>query len=100
MSRTDEYSVAVGRISTRMVVTTPPPSSVSAGVPISFEGYLEDVNGNRLADKTIELYVNGERSGHGATDVNGVWAWQIPFPAPGTYALYVHFPGDTIYEGC
>ena len=88
---------AAAKVETRMVVTMEPPSNVSPGQEFSFSGYLEDINGNRLAGKFVELYVDGERAG-GVTDSEGNWIWTLGLDK--SSVLYAAFPGDEAYAGC
>ncbi|MBA7593102.1 hypothetical protein ES703_00019 [subsurface metagenome] len=97
-SQTDTYTVVVGKMTTRMVVTTPPPASVAAGESIHFGGYLEDVNGSRLAGKETQLLIDGGGVAMITTDANG--NWEYVFIPPGTCSMYVMFAGDDAYEGC
>ena len=82
-----------------MVVTTPPPSSVSPGQEFPFEGYLEDADGNRLADKVYQIFLNDAGQTQGRTKSDGTWSYTISL-GPGTYAMFVKFAGDADYEGC
>ncbi|MBA7593104.1 hypothetical protein ES703_00021 [subsurface metagenome] len=88
------------KVETRMTVTEEPPSSVSPEQKFPFSGYLESVQGERLAGKTIELYIDGEKV-VSATDAEGKWGWNIQLAEPGvTRTLYAAFPGDEEYIGC
>ncbi len=89
---------AAAKVETRMVVTVEPPSTVSPGQEFGFSGYLEDANGNRLEGKTVEIYVDGEWSGHGVTDPEGNWIWTLRLDK--SSVLYAAFPGDEVYAGC
>ncbi|MBA7658120.1 hypothetical protein ES703_66068 [subsurface metagenome] len=83
---------------TRMVVTEEPPGSVPPGQEFSFGGYLEDVEGNRLAGKAVELYVNDEVVTSGTTDAVGGWDWKIVLDK--SAVIYAKFLGDEEYRGC
>jgi hypothetical protein len=87
-----------GRISTRMVVTVPPPSSVAPGQDFAFSGYLEDANGNRLPSKTVNLVVDGSVANTVTTGADGAWNFTVRLDK--TAVVYAEFPGDDAYEGC
>jgi hypothetical protein len=88
------------KIGTQMVVTTSPPASLEVGNKFIIAGYLQDVNGNRLAGKQHVLNVNGADVGTGSTGFDGSWSWEVTPSSVGTYTVYVRFPGDDTYEGC
>jgi hypothetical protein len=100
MSKTDTYTVSVTKVPTRMVVTTSPPSSVIAGNRFDFAGYLEDVNGNRLANKLVYLVIDGTETQSMYTSSTGTWGFAVEISAVGDHTLYVVFKGDAGYEGC
>lgn len=100
MSQTDTYTVAVGKIPTRMMVSTSPPSSATVGEEFAFGGYLEDVNLNKLAGKPYQLFIDGVGQTKGTTDAGGSWSYAISMGAPGTHEMYVKFAGDSVYAGC
>ncbi|MBA7658123.1 hypothetical protein ES703_66071 [subsurface metagenome] len=99
MSRTDTYTVVVGKIPTSLVATTPPPSSAVPGESISFIVQLKDTFGDPLAGKTVTMYVNGE-SASVASGSDGMARFGVTFLAPGTFTIYAEFAGDVTYEGC
>jgi hypothetical protein len=87
-----------GKIATRMVVTTPPPSSAAPGQDFAFSGYLEDASGNRLSGKTVNLVVDGSVAKSVTTDASGTWGFTVRLDKAAS--MYAEFPGDDKYEGC
>lgn len=99
MSRTSSYTIEIvaPKLETRMVVTVEPPTSAVAGEPFTFAGYLEDVDGNRLGGKTINLVGTAMTT---TTNASGEWGFSVVGGSPGTITIYAEFPGDADYLGC
>jgi hypothetical protein len=100
VSKTDAYTVSVGKIATKMVVTQAPPSSIAAGVSFTFAGYIQDQAGNRLANKRVRVMIDGAESMSMNTGSDGTWGFGITLTSPGSHTIYAEFQGDTTYEGC
>lgn len=92
--------LVAAKVATQMVVTTEPPSTIGVNQGFTFAGVLEDVNGNALASKQIELNVGGIVLTSTTTDANGGWAFELSASSEGTVSLYAEFPGDEQYAGC
>lgn len=91
------------KVETRMTVTEEPPSSVYPGQELPFAGYLEDVNGNRLASKRINLFVNDVLVIYQITSLDGGWDFSgtvAEDAPPSTWVIYAEFSGDEEYIGC
>lgn len=92
-----------GKKATRMIVTREPPSHFSVDGTYPFAGYLEDVDGNRLAGKQVILHLewDGATDEHPQqTDSSGNWSWGIlPYGEVSSISVYAYFAGDAYYEG-
>lgn len=89
---------AAAKVGTRMVVTAEPPSSTGRGQEFPFAGYLEDINGNRLSGKTVELYADEAKVASGTTGADGGWGWMLHLDE--LSVIYASFAGDEAYAGC
>ena len=92
------------RKATRMVVTMAPPSRAALDERWRFEGYLEDVYGNRLAKKLVKLHYQFDGNVITVkmyTPSDGKWSF---YPCGGatvpmTFTTYAYFEGDAYYTG-
>ena len=103
MAKTSEYSITVTKVPTRMVVRDAPPSSVRAGERFLFTGTLEAETSpgvwSPLEGKTVWLCWP-QRIASDVTDSYGNWDFVVTISDPGTYRVFVEFPGDDAYLGC
>lgn len=90
-----------GKKATRMVVTLAPPSHAAVGEEIRFEGYLEDVNGNKLAGKKLVWHVEsaGDVGEFDYPTPDGTWSFRVTPTVTGSITQYVYFEGDAYYAG-
>jgi hypothetical protein len=63
---------------------------------------LRDIEGNRLAGKRVDLFVNDVPVLYCITNSFGEWDFSgyMAKDTPGTYRIYAKFSGDEIYAGC
>lgn len=78
------------------------PSEVNVGEQFKVEGFLEEANfpKNPLENKTINLYIDGQKQADTVTGNMGSFAFNITLGETGNHEVYAEFPGDSEYEGC
>ena len=66
----------------------------------TIKGILEDEFGNKLANKIVNLTVNGEVIAHDYTSDDGSYEFIFSQPKDGIYNIIVNFTGDNKYMKC
>jgi len=83
----------------RTVLTIQPPAPVITGSPATISAQLLTVSGQPVANQSVELYLNGERTRSVWTDGTGTASLRIGRDLPvGTYALEVIFNGAAAFR--
>lgn len=109
MGKSSTYTVTVAKKETYIRIDGAEP--LTGKVPLRFHmwGYLIGINPDGteggLGGKALDLYVNGVVVWSGTT---GSWPAQengwidlyLNLADPGTYDIYVEFPGDAEWAGC
>jgi hypothetical protein len=80
-------------------------SNPGVNQPFTMSGYLTDINGTALSDRSIWVNIrlpNGQwdLTGHTTTDSNGYFAVTYSEQTAGEYRFESHFMGDTTYGHC
>jgi subtilisin family serine protease len=95
-STSRESTVTVG--TTIMTVEKEPPHFTYPEGAFAFSGYLREITGAPLSNKTIELMVNDMAVDSTVTDTEGRWTFTVSIPEKGTFVLYARFTGDELYS--
>lgn len=66
-------------------------------VNVTLTARLEDINGNPVAGRTIDFYVDGSYVGSGVTGSDGVASVTVDVAA-GVHTFEARFSGDDVYD--
>ncbi|WP_409200278.1 Ig-like domain repeat protein [Methanobrevibacter sp. DSM 116169] len=86
----------VAKIPTNIDINVP--QEIVPGSTVEVEVTLTDKDGNVLANKTVELFVNGVSIGNFTTNENGIIKTNHTFTQEGEYKVEAKFNGDEIYK--
>lgn len=73
------------------------PPKINVGDTITIENKLTDKEGNPLANKIIDFYINGKYIGSNETDKNGIAKITYTFNNSGTYIITTKYNGNELY---